>query len=39
MGKSKDDKDNAALILQALAVLVGYLMSWTKAKPDKGGWK
>ena len=32
MGKSKDDDDNTALIVQALAILVGYFMSWWSSK-------
>ena len=30
MGKSKDEDNNTTLILQAVAVLVGYLIKWWK---------
>jgi len=35
MGKSKDNDDNAALFVQVIVVIAGYLMSWWKGKSDE----
>lgn len=39
MNKSKDNDDNATLVLQMVVALAGYLISWWSARPGKGSQK